>query len=250
MLVYSHIGDLSGNPTYPNLGDPKRAVEAYRIMMDMARNLHEANSADQGATIDYGMALSRAAIIPSQPLDARAELFRKSHAVLEEAAAHDPANTMVRMNLASVHEQLADILYANGRREEARTEYRAALALAETNLGSAFATYRIAITCARQLALDAVRRGDASQALDYGDRAVIAGESAAARKEAPVVGRTLAPRAWAAMGDICEALHRSSEARRWRKRSLAGFLELRDLPGFPAAQRDMILHLEQELERN
>jgi tetratricopeptide (TPR) repeat protein len=249
MLVNGHIGDLLGNPNYPNLGDQAGAVTAYRIMLEIAQHLYEGNPADQGATTDYGMALSRAAVLPGNSPDARMELFRKSVLVLGEAAGRDPANTMVRVNLASVHEQMGGLLAASGRDSEARAEYRASLAIAEANLNALLSSQRIVITVARELGVDAARHGDATLALQYASRAVAVGERAASAANATTPARVLAPRAYAAMGDVYEALRRPADSRRWRERSLAAFQEIEHLPGFTSYHRNAMQSVEKALTR-
>jgi tetratricopeptide (TPR) repeat protein len=249
MLAYGHIGDVLGNPSYPNLGDQAGAAAAYRIMLATARQIYEGNPADQGAIIDYGMALTRAAVLPGQTPDARIDLFRKSIAVLGEAAARDPRNTIIRVNVASVHEQLGDLLAAKSQPAGAREEYRAGLAIAGANLGGILPFQRIFITVSRQLALDAARSGDAGLALNYGSRAVTVGDRAAAGPNATVPGRTLAPRAYAAMGDVYEALKKPAEARRWRERSLAALQEIQNLPGFTGYHRELMQRVQEALKR-
>ena len=249
MLAYSHLGEVSGSPSYPNLGDYPGALRAFQVVLDAARRSYETNAADEGAQIDYGMALMRMASVPGPPVEERVQTYRQAITMLGRVAKQSPANAMNRLNLASLHEQFADLLEANRKTAEAREEYLQAAALAEENLEKILAARRIFVTTSRNLALDAARRGQTADAVRYAERAVGVGEKAAALPNAGTPVRAIAPRAYAGMGDVYEELHRPEEARRWRERALAAFQELQSRPDFNAMSRDEMRRVEAALKR-
>src|SRR5262249_58543585 len=115
-----------------------------------------------------------------------------------------------------------------------RDEHARGNVIAEANLEATMPAKRIFITTSRSMALDSARRGDSAQALEYARKALAVGEKAAAAKDAGTVARTLAARAQAAMGDVCEAMHAAAEARRWRERAMGRDHKLQKLAGVGA----------------
>ena len=127
MLAYSHLGDMLGNPNYPNLGDTAGAEAAFRSMLDIAGQSYRANPGDQSALIDFGMSLMRVAALPFEPEPARAAMYEQAAKLLSDALARNPANGNVRVNLASLHEQLGDLFARMKNEARATAEYRLSL---------------------------------------------------------------------------------------------------------------------------
>src|SRR5207249_2702955 len=64
--LYSHLGDVLGNPKWRSLGDADGALRAYQQMLAVARRLHETDPANQQAASDYAIALTRVAAVMPQ----------------------------------------------------------------------------------------------------------------------------------------------------------------------------------------
>ncbi|MGJ5815150.1 protein kinase domain-containing protein [Paludibaculum fermentans] len=248
MLAYSHLGDVKGNPNYPNLGDKAGALAAFRKMMEIAGSLHESNPSDQGSLFDYGMATMRTAALPAQSAEEQVVLFRKAAGLLEQASKNSPANINIVVNLAALHEQLGDVLLGAGRTKEADQEFLVSHQLAGKHLGEMLPYYRIYITTGRKLAESAAGRGESETALQYANQAVTVAEKLSTAKGAGVPQRALAPRAYSGLASTYEKLHRAADARRWREKALAQFQELQDKPGFTRYHKDEMLRVEKALK--
>lgn len=248
MLAYSHLGDVKGNPNYPNLGDKAGALAAFRKMMEIARDLHANNPSDQGSLFDYGMATMRTAAMPAQSADAQVVLFRQAAELLEQASKNSPANINIVVNLSALHEQLGDVLLEAGRIREADHEFLVSHQLSEKHMGEMLPFYRIYITTGRKLAEAAAGRGESEAALRYANQAVAVAEKLSTANGAGVPQRALAPRAYSGLASTYEKLHRTAEARQWREKALAQFQELQDKPGFTRYHRDEMQRVEKALK--
>jgi serine/threonine protein kinase len=246
MLAYSHLGDVLGNPNYDNLKDPEGAKKAFDSMVDAARQRFEANPDDQGAIIDYGMALGRVAAIPLQPVDERLELYQRAAKQLAGAIERDPSNSTVRMNLASQKELAADLLAENGRQADARSHYLAALAVLDGSTNLLPAARRVQVTCLQKLGEDAARRGNLSEATTFAQRALKIGE---ATPQSPTASAIVRPKAYVAMASVESLLHRPAEARKWREKALQEYQRLSNEKDFAPAYRKLMKELEATLAK-
>jgi tetratricopeptide (TPR) repeat protein len=248
MLAYSHLGDLLGNPNYTNLGDTAGAIGAYRSMIAVAEVRYRANPGDQGATIDYGMALARTAAIPAGSTDDRLELYRKSASLLHEALERDPANTTVAMNLASHKDEAGDLLVAAGRLPEARVSFRQGLDLLRGQKArSSPPAIRVALSIARKLGEDAAKRGNRAEALSMAALSLEAVEKVADKD--PMPAHVNQARAFASAASIHLALGSEDEARRWFERSMELYRNLQGRPGFTSAHRKQMQGVEASLAK-
>jgi len=239
MLAYSHLGDVLGNPNYVNLGDTAGALAAFRSMLAIGQKLYAANPADQGATIDYGMSLMRAGAMPGQTPKEQLEMFRKSEELLDSVARANPANANNKVNLASLREQIGDVLLKAGDRDRAREAFNACLTTAQPLFDSVHTvSYRLAITCSRKLAEEAARRKAWTEALAHAKEAVAVGDRAFRSAGATVPTRTNRARGFAAMGSTMALLGDAAAAREWNEKSLALWRDLQYQPGFTQGHRN------------
>ena len=236
MLAYSHLGDVLGNPNYPNLGDTAGAQSAFRSMLAIAEQNYRRSTGDQGAIIDFGMALMRVAALPLEQETKRVEMYHQAEELLGQALRRNPANANVRMNLAALNEQLGDLLQTMGKPALAAEEYRHALEFAERILELRLAAQRIAVTVSRKLAEDAVRRGRPVAALEYARHGFPIPQKYSAPAPA-VPPRVLLASACAALGDIYRQLDQPVQAAQWWQRSVDEFHKVQNEPGFTKAHR-------------
>ena len=248
MLAYSHLGDLLGNPNYRNLGDWEGARAAFTTMTSIAKAMHESDPADRGAYTDYGMALMHSAAIPdSKPLR-KLGLLQSSGAILADVSKAAPSNLSPALNLASIHEQIGDLYVEMKEPDKARQAYQQSIATAKDLIGiGRISSARIFITSGRKLAEIEARRGAADEALAIARKTVEVGERLTAAPNAPTGQKTLAPRAYAAMGSVCSILGRPAEARQWREKALSGFRSIANHKEFTLQHRQEMQALEDAL---
>jgi len=221
MLSYSHLGDVLGNPAFPNLKDTKGAQQAFVKMVETAEQLHRASPDSQRAAVDLGMALARLTSLPgSSDLDQ----CDRSIKLLEAALARDPRNATIGANAAAQHERAGDLLAEKGDTVAAKTQYTAALKLLQPNPPQ-LQSIRTVISVHRKLAEQAARRGESSTALQLARKAVEAGESAATRAKAPVIKLNRA-KAYEAMSSVLSLLGQPEEAERWAQNAGKAYREL------------------------
>jgi non-specific serine/threonine protein kinase/serine/threonine-protein kinase len=239
MMAYGHIADVLGNPGVGNLGDRAAALQAFQRAAGLAKELYEADRANQRAVADYGIALSRVETVMDDGPD-KVKVQRESMAILGEAVAIDASNLQLKVYETLVAQHLGDSLMKTGDRGSARDAYARSVQVAGPAVSSGQAPIVILfIQSAQRLArLDGVT-GRRSEALDLGKRAVQAGESGPTRTRA---------RAYAVPGFAYAALEESAarqpgdheQALSWLRKSLDAWRAGKAEPGFAAAhQREM-----------
>ena len=233
MLAYRHLGDVLGNPAYPNLSDWKGARAAFDTMISIAKGLQDADPADAGARLDYGISLMHAAGVPDAGPEARVARLQDARRVLLEASKANPGNIVPKLNIAGIGEQIGGILEKAGDRKGAAAAYTAAYdeakTLAQTGRISAL---RTTTACAGRLAELKAAEGQGPEALELAKEALGIAEHAAAKSDASVQQKALAPRAQAALGRVYRRLRDPAAAHRWLESAASGYRALQPLPGF------------------
>ena len=215
MLAYGHLGDLLGNPNYPNLGDFQGARQALDTVVEIAKTLHNSDNADTGAWIDYGVALMHRAGIPGDSVQEQIARLQQAKSVLSGAEKASPENVSPPMNIAALSEQIGDLLKKSGRKMAAVQEYKESLAKADQLIGTGrVSASRIAVMVSGKLAEEEARSGKAAEALNHCRKAIEVGEKAAKTANASATQQSLALRAYATMGSVQQILGNQEEARR------------------------------------
>lgn len=260
MFEYSHAGDVLGNPNVPNLGDRAGAAEVYGKMVEVARQLHEADPKDQRGRSDYGIALSRvAAVLPDTSAAEKIRLIRQAIALMREVEKATPDNRMNRSELVYNYNFLGDVLEVSGDLKGARQAYQDALQLAEPLLSSATSTLLTAAALVyRKVGILEARSGQRESALASARRAYALArpDQGQAKKRPREFQRFFEVRASTAMGLIHAALARSTagtpqdrtEARRWLHQSLERYEALAKLPSFSNTHRREVTLIRKALE--
>jgi tetratricopeptide (TPR) repeat protein len=243
MLAYGHVADLAGNPGLNNLGDRAGALAGYRRAMQIGRELHEADPANQRAATDYAIALSRTESVMDETRPAaRMEVQQESLRVLAEASRVSPQSTALKVYQALEFEHLGDSLLAQGKLGPARGAYLNAIGPAEQmkRLGdtSALLFY---IASNERLAEIEIRSGRREEALRYAQ----AGLHGMPQAALTVAQRLIVPRTCAAMGRTYAKLAQSDlrapsdreQAVRWLKQSLAAWQSVQEEPAFGSPHR-------------
>ncbi len=206
MFAYSHVGDVSGYPNMPNLGETAKALEAYTKMTAVARRLHEADPADVRAKSDYGIALARVAmLVPEREPRRRAGLLQQSIGLLADSVRASPGNLNHHSHLGTAHYLLGQTQRALGQDAAALDSYLAGLESTEKVLqpGSAYNVALWVFLCngASQLL---ARNGDRDRSLAWARRALeVASPDHATGKDRPTpTQRMLWARAHGGMGAV------------------------------------------------
>jgi hypothetical protein len=249
MLAYGHVADILGNPGVGNLGDRGGALQAFRRVASLAKELYESDRADQRAVADYGIALSRVETVIDDGSPEKIAVQRESLTILSDAAAIDSANLQLKVYQALVAQHLGDSLSGARDARGAREAYLRSTGIAEPSLQSGQAALlTLFLQSAQRLATLDGSSGRRREAIDVGRRALKAGESGVARTQA---------RAYAAIGFAYAALAGSAarepadrdDARSWLGKSLDAWHTGQSQPGFTALHQHEMEQVAQTLAR-
>jgi tetratricopeptide (TPR) repeat protein len=244
MIAYSHVGDVLGHPTLPNLGDPEGAERAYRRMTELASDLHAADAGDRRAASDYATSLTRlAVVIPIERSAEKRRYLNQARSMTATMLAETPEDLTVRLNLTAIEYQMGNLSRDLGQLRQAVAPYRRALEAAAGIFDTGGLTApRLYINVARDLADVEVRLGRGEAALSTLATALELARGAAARGTALDVERhALVPRVYGALAATYARLGHTIEAREWQAKARAAWSELAAAPGFTTA-----LHREME----
>jgi eukaryotic-like serine/threonine-protein kinase len=240
IVNYSHVGDVLGNPELPNLGDAAGAERAFRMQVELARQLAASDRHDARARGDYAVALMRLALVtPVERIVEKQQLYTEARDEMQALVDESKSSIGLQGNLAAIERLLADALRDGGRPRDAVAHYRRAMDLSEPLIGRLGAPPRTFATAAADLAVLEARGGRDREALALLARARAVAEELAAqeRGDDTVVGRALAARIYGRHAIVHAALRQRDEARRWRVRALEQWAALTASPAFTAPLR-------------
>jgi serine/threonine protein kinase len=260
MTAYSHLGDVLGNPKWRSLGDAEGALTAYQQMLAVARSLHETDPANQQATSDYAIALTRvAAVLPAGDAARRLSMLQESLQLLREIDRVNPQNALNRWDMTHGYWLLGDALIASDRPSALRAYHQSAALAEELVAAGVVSPAPDLVSVLQRLALQAVIDGDREAALRHARRALEICDPAApaAKGRAENVQRFLNPRGSGAMGLTYSSLARTKIsppevsagdrrlAKDWLQKSLASWHDLQNDPAFAPSHREEMQHVEQ-----
>jgi non-specific serine/threonine protein kinase/serine/threonine-protein kinase len=146
------MGDLQGNPDFPNLGRPEEALGTYHRALRLLDQLGEQHPEDSGVLRYRALVRERlgTVLLAAGNLDGATEVFRESLAIREAAAVAQPANAEARRDVAVALEKLADALLEAGDTDQAlastRESFEVFRALAAADPRNATARRSLAIS--------------------------------------------------------------------------------------------------------
>jgi non-specific serine/threonine protein kinase/serine/threonine-protein kinase len=151
VIAYINLGDVQGNPFYPNIGDAAGALESYRKAQAIAAMLAQAAPSDERARRRLWLTQIKMGDMQAFTGDTNGakESFSRAQTNIEELAAAYPANVTLRQDLGSSYDRSGNIRLATGDAREALDSFRRALAIFEE-------------LSAKEPANDALRRNVAS----------------------------------------------------------------------------------------
>jgi eukaryotic-like serine/threonine-protein kinase len=125
------MGDLEGNPSFPNLGRPDEALGLYRRAGALLDELAVAHPQDLGVRRYRGIARERigTVLLSTGDLEGATAAFRQSFEVRRAIAAEHAGNTEIERDVGVALEKLGEVLLADGRPDEAFDELSLSFAI-------------------------------------------------------------------------------------------------------------------------
>ena len=120
------LGDLRGNPSFPNLGKPESALATYREAADLLEDLADSHPEDAGVRRYRGLVQERlgTVLLATGDLDGADTAFRHSLEIRREHADRHPGNMEAERDVAVALEKIADVKMESGTAGEALDELR------------------------------------------------------------------------------------------------------------------------------
>ncbi len=131
IIAYVNLGNVQGNPFYPNIGDAAGALESYRKARTIAESLANAAPADMRARRRLWLTQVKMGDMQTftGDIDGAKESFSRAQANVEELAAADPENVSLQQDLGSSYDRNGNIQLAAGDAGGALESFRRALAI-------------------------------------------------------------------------------------------------------------------------
>jgi tetratricopeptide (TPR) repeat protein len=134
-LAISHLklGDISGNPSFPNAGDAQGALRSYRSAAAILESLHAENSADAATRRYLGMIYERIGTMLTDMEDFPGALasFRTSLQIRGALAREQRASMEAQRDLGVAHEKIGMVLRRRGEHAAALESAAASLTIFE-----------------------------------------------------------------------------------------------------------------------
>jgi non-specific serine/threonine protein kinase/serine/threonine-protein kinase len=131
VIAYINLGDVQGNPFYPNIGDAAGALESYRKARAIAETVARAAPADERARRRLWLTQIKMGDMQAftGDTDSAKESFSRAQTNIEELAAAHPENATLQQDLGSSYDRSGAIRLATGDARPALDSFRRALAI-------------------------------------------------------------------------------------------------------------------------
>ena len=131
VIAYINLGNVQGNPFYPNIGDAAGALESYRKAQTIAASLAHAAPADERARRRLWLTQVKIGDMQTFTGDTEGakESFSRAQRNIEELAAARPENVSLRQDLGTSYDRNGNVLLAAGEPAAALESFRRALAI-------------------------------------------------------------------------------------------------------------------------
>lgn len=131
IIAYINLGNVQGNPFYPNIGDAAGALESYRKAQAIAESLAHAAPADERARRRLWLTQVKMGDMQTFTGDTGGakESFSRAQANIEKLAAAHPENVSLQQDLGSSYDRNGNIQLAAGDPTAALDSFRRALAI-------------------------------------------------------------------------------------------------------------------------
>jgi non-specific serine/threonine protein kinase/serine/threonine-protein kinase len=245
-VAISHIklGDILGNPNFPNIGDRAEALGHYRQSLTIWQAVAASDPTDATTRRYLGVIHERIGTMQQseENLAEALESYRQSLEIRESFSATHPTNTDARRDLAIGYEKIADVLMLTGDAKNALEHQRQALAMFEAlsaaDPNNANASRSLAIGC-EKVGDALLELGEATEGLRFYRRSLAIREALSTTDPTNVHLRRGLAGLYAKLGDITTRLapkpttaaaqrkERWREVRAWYQRSLDIWVTLR-----------------------
>ncbi|HEY9403682.1 MAG TPA: protein kinase [Pyrinomonadaceae bacterium] len=131
VIAYVNLGNVQGNPFYPNIGDAAGALESYRQAQTIAETLANADPADERARRQLWLTLVKMGDMQMFTGDTHGakESFGRAQATIEGLAAAHPENVSLQQDLGSSYDRTGNVRLEAGDPAAALESFRRALAI-------------------------------------------------------------------------------------------------------------------------
>ena len=128
-ISYMKMGDVAGNPNFPNARDAAGALSSYRASLSILQALHEADPKSSGLEQLVGVLQERIGtmLLAEGKIDEAEESYLSSQRIREHLAAAEPDNANFLRDAAIAHEKVAGVQTARGDRASAIQSRRKSL---------------------------------------------------------------------------------------------------------------------------
>jgi len=129
--AYESVGDASGHPGYPSLGDTRAARDAYMKARSLAERMSERDPANKRARRAIGLMNMKLGDVDASTgdLEAGVDEYQRAIAIMSAVSASDPLNTTTHIMVAIATGKLAQAHEFAGQTAPALTGYEQAAAI-------------------------------------------------------------------------------------------------------------------------
>jgi tetratricopeptide (TPR) repeat protein len=217
-IAHIKLGDLVGNPNFPNLRRPDDAAREYQVALDALRRL-DADAPGNAQVRRYvGLTLERIGTLheSARRWPEATAVYRESFAIRRALAEREPLHNDIQRDLAIAYEKLGNVQRFTGHPTEAVASYRAALAqftrLARADPSNTNAARTVAIS--REKLADTIEEIHASdEAVSLLREALLTHRTLAARDPENAQARCEAARVSERLGDVTQRRRTPTSAR-------------------------------------
>jgi serine/threonine protein kinase len=131
VIAYINLGNVQGNPFYPNIGDAAGALESYRKAQAIAESLVNAAPGDERARRHLWLTQVKIGDMQTFTGDTGGakESFSRAQAIIEQLATARPENVSLQQDLGSSYDRTGNIQLVSGDPAVALDSFRRALAI-------------------------------------------------------------------------------------------------------------------------
>ena len=128
-ISYMKMGDVSGNPNFPNAGDAAGALASYRSSVEILQAVHTSDAKSTGIEQLIGVLQERIGtmLLAGGKIAEAEESYLHSQRIRERLAAAEPDNANFVRDAAIAHEKVAAVQTARGDRASAIESRRKSL---------------------------------------------------------------------------------------------------------------------------
>ncbi|MEP7071298.1 MAG: protein kinase, partial [Verrucomicrobiota bacterium] len=130
-ISHIKVGDVLGNPDFPNAGKPQEALAQYQIAADMLNAVRHADPAESKSARMLGIVHERIGTmkIQQRDLDGALAAYRRSLDIRENLVNQNSTDTQCARDVGVAHEKIANGLVERGELVPALEERRKSLAI-------------------------------------------------------------------------------------------------------------------------